>query len=241
VSYLRQERSPLSAVTLGGDTAPASLSDAYAAMAVEIGRDSQRWGAWKLGGTNYGSQAAFNVTRGYFGAIDRSEILSQPSIAPGFALFEVKGEVEVALRIAADGQGFDAWCVCLEMPSSPITNLPEAGVAALVADRCAAGALLLGAEKPVASLSETENAHFTLEIDGEAASVGTLADLVAPPVACLEDFLTLAAETGFQPKAGDWVATGGITKCIAFKPGAHVRVLFNEDVVLDFTASLTGA
>jgi 2-keto-4-pentenoate hydratase len=241
VTYFRQERSPLSAITLGGDTTPATLADAYAGMAVEIAREPVRWGAWKLGGTNYGGQAAFNVTRGYFGAIDRSEILLEPAIAPGFPLFEIKGEVEVALRIAADGQSFDAWCVCLEMPSSPITNLLEAGVNALVADRCAAGALLLGAEKPVSSLSETENAHFTLEIDGEAASVGTLADLVASPAACLDDFLALAAETGFAPKAGDWVATGGITKCIAFKPGAQVRVLFNEEAVLDFTASLTGA
>ena len=241
MTYLRQERSPLSAVTLGGDTTPASLSAAYAGMAVEIGREPDRWAAWKLGGTNYGSQAAFNVTRGYFGAIDRTEILWEPAIAPGFPLFEIKGEVEVALRIAADGQGFDAWCVCLEMPSSPITNLLEAGVAALVADRCAAGALLLGAEKPVSRLNETESASFTLEIDGGAASVGTLADLVASPADCLEDFLALAAETDFKPKAGDWVATGGITKCVAFKPGAHVRVLFNEDVALDFTASLTGA
>ena len=241
MTYLRQERSPLSAVTLGGDTTPASLPAAYAGMAVEIGHEPDRWDAWKLGGTNFGSQAAFNVTRGYFGAIDRTEILREPVLAPGFPLFEIKGEVEVALRIAADGQGFDAWCVCLEMPSSPIINLMEVGVSALVADRCAAGALLLGAEKPVSSLNETQSARFTLEIDGAAASVGTLADLVASPAACLEDFLALAAETGFKPKAGDWVATGGITKCIAFKPGAHVRVLFNEDIVLDFTASLTGA
>jgi len=238
VTYFRQEKSPLSAITLGGDATPASLAEAYAGMAVEIGREPARWGAWKLGGTNFGSQAAFNVTRGYFGAIDRSEILLAPAVAPGFPLFEIKGEVEVALRIGADGTGFDAWCICLEMPSSPITNLLEAGVNALVADRCAAGALLLGAEQSVETIGAIDKARFTLEINGEAASVGTLADLVASPQACLDDFRALAAETGFTPKVGDWVATGGITKCIAFEPGAHVRVLFNEEVVLDFMASV---
>lgn len=241
MTYLRQERSPLSAVAFGGDTTPASLADAYAGMAGEISREPERWGAWKLGGTNFGSQAAFNVTRGYFGAIDRTEILSQPSVAPGFPLFEIKGEVEVGLRIGADGKGFDAWCVCLEMPSSPITNLLEAGVAALVADRCAAGALLLGAERMVETIGAIDTARFTLEINGAIASVGTLADLVAMPQACLDDFRALAAETGFHPKAGDWVATGGITKCIAFDPGSHVRVLFNDEVVLDFTASVLEA
>lgn len=233
-AYLRTVRSPLEAVTLDDSTRPASLAEAYASMAAEVARG--RWAGWKLGGTNHGSRAAFQVNELYFGAIDAEEVRDRPARAPGYPLYELKGEVEVAVRIDASGEGFDAWCVALEMPSSPITNLVPSGVAALVADRCAAGALLIGPIQPRETIAATQSAHFTLEIAGETASTGTWDDLVAPPQRCFEDFLILARKLGFTPAPGQWVATGGITKCIAFAVGQRVRVLLDGEPVLDFVA-----
>lgn len=237
-AYIRQTRSPLEAVTLKGEAVPSSLSAAYADMATYLASEPQRWRAWKLGATNHGSRAAFGVSRLYFGAIDAEEILNQPQTAPNYRLYELKGEVEVSLRLNADANGFDAWCISLEMPSSPIVNLLEVGVCALVADRCAAGALLLGPVTEGNILPDLSAAQFTLEIDGEAGSVGTYADLVGTPETILDDFMILAKEVGVAPKAGDWIATGGITKCLNFKVGQRVRVLLDGVAHLDFIAQM---
>ncbi|SEA65164.1 hypothetical protein [Rubrimonas cliftonensis] len=237
VPYHRRERSPLLPVLLDAQTAPRSLAEAYAAMAAQAAATPGSWTAWKLGGTNAASRAAFGVATPYFGALHRDEVLDRPAAAPGFALFELRGEVEPAVRIAPSGEGFDACCVALEMPSSPVADLPSVGVAALVADRCAAGALLLGPASPPAAMAALEAGRLTLEIDGAAAGEGGLDALVASPAACLADFLALARGLGFAPRPGDWVALGGVTPCLDLPEGARVRVLLDDAAQLDFTVS----
>lgn len=241
MAYLRRERSPLTAVTVSPDDAPASLDAAYAAIAAQTGRTPDVWRAWKLGGSNHASRAAFGVDRLYYGAIHEDEILTTPDRAPGFDLIGLQGEVEIALRLGADGATPDAWCVALEMPASPVTNLPGAGVAVLVADRCAAGALLLGPAQPMDTLSTMASATFSLQADGETIATGSWQDLVAPPSACLADFIELAAGHGIAPRPGDWVATGGITPCKPLPEGARVAVLANDSIALDFLVTRSTA
>ena len=57
-----------------------------------------------------------------------------------------------------------------------------------------------------------------------------------PPAQLLSEFLTLALAHGISPRPGDWVATGGITACCPFAPGARVQVLLEDEVQLDFIA-----
>ena len=235
-AYLRQSRSPLAPVTLSEADLARDLAAAYDAMAVHLAAAPDHWGGWKLGGTNHASRAAFGVTAGYFGALDRGEILDQPTYAPGFALCEMKGEVEIALRLDSAGQGYDAWCVALEMPACPISNLLEMGVRALVADRCGAGALVLGPVQ-AGALPDLAASRFTLRADGIDLSVADLGALVAPPQALLTEFLQLARSHGITPCPGDWIATGGITACRPFAPGARVQVLLDDVVQLDLIAS----
>lgn len=238
--YRRQERSPLQRITLAPEALPATLDAAYAAMRSDLASEPGRWGGWKLGGSNHASRAAFGVSQPYFGALDRKEILHQPDHAPGFALCEMKGEVEIALRIAPDGRGYDAWCVALEMPACPINNLMDLGVRALVADRCAAGALLLG---PIQSppLSDLATARFALLADGVELSAADITALIAPPEVLLVEFLALLARHGIPPRSGDWVATGGITACCTFTSGARVQVQMDGSDVLNFVASFEAA
>ena len=240
--YQRQTRSPLERVTLDPVAVPATLKAAYAAQRDTLNADPARWGGWKLGGSNHASRAAFGVNSLYYGALDTSEILAQPQTAPGFPLCEMKGEVEIALRITETG--YDGWCVALEMPACPLDNLLALGVPvsvrALVADRCAAGALLLGPvqDGPLPDLSpDLSRARFTLSADGVTLSEAGLDALIAPPDTLLADFRALAATHGIRPRPGDWVATGGITACCAFAPGSQVQVRLDQTLMLDFSAS----
>ena len=228
--YLRRERSPLTPLRLSEAERPASLEAAYAGQAALQRAEPDRWGGWKLGGTNAASRAAFGVDRLYYGALERNEILHRPACAPGFPLAELKGEAEIALRLAPDLCGADAWCVALEMPSSPLEGLPGIGVAALVADRCAAGALILG---PLQEGPPPADGRLGQEIDGQLLAEGRIADLSAPPADLLAEFLALARSHGQPLAPGQWVATGGITACLPYRPGARLRLLFDGQPVLE--------
>lgn len=230
--YLRGLIPPPGPVSLSEKQLFGSLDATYAAVGASLAKSPDRWGGWKLGGSNHASRKAFGVSELYYGALAHEEILTNPDHAPCADLYEVKGEVEIALRIAPDGQGYDAWCVALEMPSSPIANLLECGVRALVADRCAAGVLLLG---PVSTgaLPPLDQAVLTLEQDAETLDSAGLGSLTAPPEQQLKDFLDLSRAHGVKTRPGDWVATGGITRCCDFSAGARVRVLLDGAVQLD--------
>lgn len=232
--YLRRVQSPVTGLRLSPLDLFPSLEAAYAALAALQAPEADRWGGWKLGGTNHGSRAAFGVDRLYYGAVARDEILERPDKAPGFPLYEIKGEVEIALRVAPDGTGFDAWCVALEMPSSPLEGLVELGVVALVSDRCATGALLLG---PVETgpLPSAE-ARFVQRINGVVAADSDMAgSLVGTVDEIFADFLAMARAHGAPVTGGDWVAIGGITPCLPYAKGDRVEILLNDTVVLDVT------
>lgn len=236
MSYVRHLAQPMSGVWLEADDAPANLEAAYTAITAELRRDPLRWRAWKLGGTNAATRAAFQVRELYYGALAEDEIVEEPGVAPGFPLFEKKGEVEIALRVGPGGRGYDAWCLSLEMPSSPILNLPAAGVAALVADRCGAGALVLGPVREGA-VPSFEHARFALVVDGTTVSSSGVEALTGSPASILDDFLHLAHAHGLAPRAGDWVATGGITACCPLPEGAHVEVKLDGRAEISFRAS----
>lgn len=235
--YLRIDRPAPRPLHLRPVDLPADLASAYAELARLTAAEPARWGAWKLGGTNPGSRAAFRVDRLYYGAIAQDEILHAPSqgrlAVPGLALAELKGEAEIALRISADGRGWDAWCVALEMPASPIVGLVDLGVVALVADRCAAGSLVLGPlqEGPLPG----PQARLRQDIDGTPTGEGTVALLTAPLADLLIEFLEMAREHGAPVAPGQWVATGGITPCLPYRPGQHLRICLDEVPALDLT------
>lgn len=239
-SYVRETRTPLDPITLAPTQVPASLELAYAAVNAQVLAEPHRWAGWKLGGTNHGSRKAFGVSAAYYGAIERTEIFAQPEQAPGFPMAELKGEAEIALRLSADERGYDAWCVALEMPSSPVANLLEAGVAALVADRCAAGALILG-QMHDGALPDLSAARLGFTADDAQLDNAGLDNLTDTPEAILQEFLALARSHGMTPKPGDWVATGGITACCPLREGARVALRLDGRDELAFVIRSGGA
>lgn len=250
--YVREELAPREPIALPPERVPSDIGEAYRLLRGEVGHDSRFGAAWKLGGTTATTRRIFRVEALYFGPLHETELLTAPPRAPGRPLAEIKGEAEIALRIAPQAEAllesgvdaiaeaplaelFDAWCITLEMPSSPISNLVEAGVAALVADRCAAGALLLGPLHPYAAGTDWTGTRLRTEQDGETIAEGGAEALVDPADVCARDFLIEALRRGFRPAPGQWISTGGITPCVPFRDGAEVVVFHDDTPVLRFT------
>jgi len=250
-TYVRKELTPLLPVWLAAGEAPATIEDAYRLVRAEIADDPKYGNAWKLGGTTESTRRTFNVDRLYFGPLHDSEILLRPSQAPGKKLFELKGEAEIALRIteklgdpsrlteqyintAPLAELFDAWCITLELPSSPVENLVESGVNALIADRCASGCLVLGTQYSIDTAADWNKAPLRIEQDGAVLAEGSVDMLVDAPDVCARQFLKEARRVGFIPKPGDWISTGGLTPCVKLALGGTVLVVFKGLEVINF-------
>jgi 2-keto-4-pentenoate hydratase len=233
--YLRPGRGGTTPLVFTKADLPATLDAAYAALAAVQAKNPGHWGGWKLGGSNHASRAAFGVDRPYYGALAQDEILMQPSVAPGRPLAELKGEVEVALRLDPSCAGHDAWCVALEMPASALVDLVGLGVVALVADRCAAGVLVLGPVQygPLPG----PQARFGQRINGVARGEFGQETLVDTPTAILTGFLAMARGHGAALAPGQWVATGGIGPCLGYMPGDRVEVTLDGRTVIDIVVS----
>lgn len=231
---------PTERFALSADEAPADIDAGYAAIRDEMAARAGEWAAWKLGGTNHATKAAYAVEVGYFGAIHDSELLIEPASGPHLPLCQLQGEVEIALRIGADRETHDAWAVALEMPASALTNLPGIGVGALVADRCAAGALLLGPVREGA-LPDLSASTFVLERDGAVLAQASYAALVADPVALLAEFIRVARAQGFDPAPGQWVSTGGISPCYSLGVGERIIVRLDGVAQIDCVMDLSTA
>lgn len=228
--YVRTLLNPTGQVRLASEQLFGSLEDAYRAVRRE--NPAPEFGAaWKLGGTTEKTRELFSVDRLYFGALHEKELVRPGDRVPPHPLCQLQGEVEVAIRIGADDESFDAWCIALEMPASPVANLLEAGVKALVADRCAAGCLVLSEARPIGTLGPRIELH--VEQNGETVSEGHSDNLVDPPLVCATTFLHTAREHGFRPRAGQWIATGGLTPCVPLLPGARVHVFADGASVLE--------
>lgn len=235
--YIRKVLTPAERFVLSDDRKSFDLSAAYAGLKQVSADQGYKWSGWKLGGTNFGTQAAFNVQKLYFGPLHETEIFDQPTVAPKLPLCQVQGEVEIALRVNADKTGYDAWCVALEMPASAVENLPGAGVEALIADRCGAGALLLGPAYD-GELPDLSAAVFRIVQDGQTLSESGIETLVGTPASILSDFIGELALHGYDLNAGDWVATGGITKCCPLDLGAVVSIQRDDVEELKFTVGI---
>lgn len=204
-------------------------------------------GAWKLGATTAETKAAFLTDEIYFGAVLESEIffgaaMDQPTQG-AIRLPRYRGEAEVALRIArhltADEAVhltgvaglFNAYAPALECPWSVISDLPDAGLTALLMDRCASGALFLAAPRSLGELAYT--GLFEVKVNGRKLAEGRAqtALLMHPQDAAFRAVQLIGA-SGHGLKAGQWISTGGITPCTEFPHDAAIELFFDGSSVL---------
>lgn len=245
--YARQGVTPTQSFVLDRGACPESLTAGYAGLQTVLSGQTGYGSAWKLGGTTATTRAVFGVDCPYFGVLHDSEVLVTPKVGPHLPLIELKAEAEMCLRLGpavdmlaqtgwkalddiAPSALFDAWCWGLEFPSSPIDNLVDCGAAALVADRCAAGALVLGPLQH--STGHWPNDTLVIRQDGEDMATGNLGSLLDAPEVSLHMFLQEAVHHRFHPRSGQWVASGGLTPCVPLREGAQVQLIAGHSVVL---------
>lgn len=224
---------------------PASLDEAYNLMKEELALWQEDPAAWKLGGTSHTTSRLYSVSVPYFGMLHASEIWNTPCSPRLKDKQHTSVELECMLRLGQSlpsmlrtGEAalmscpaellFDQWAWGLEMPFSPIANLPELGLPALVADRCAAGGLVVGTFHKFLpnSPEEWQEARVQLAIDDKIQAEGRVESLTASPDICVRRFLVEALRYGFEPKPGQWIASGGITPCFSLAAVRQIDILY---------------
>ena len=250
--YFRRGITPTSSFQLEEAYVPKNLEQAYALIRTYTEENPGFPAAWKLGGTTPATQQVFDAKRVYFGAMHSSEVLHRPFYAPELDLCELKVEAEIALRISHTANKimskgpsaildanaidlFDAWCWALELPSSPIENLLECGLRALVADRCAAGALVLG-ECQTMHQKPWRGGKLQLLENGKPLCDGGVQALTDQPEECARDFLVEASKLSYCPRGGQWISTGGLTPCMPINEEALIELFHDDERVLSFTS-----
>jgi 2-keto-4-pentenoate hydratase len=218
---------------------PDSAASAYETAAATLGLRGEPTAAWKLGATNAKTRKVFGTDEVYFGGLAASEVwhADVPTAPPCLPVF--KGEAEIALRLAEDipndpersldellpARPFDAWAPSLEAPYSCVGNLPGAGLAALLMDRCAAGALFLGSPRRDVDDDAMNDRIEILAAGTTVAAADTSALAMSPAEAALA-FVAIARNAGFALRKGQWIATGGLTPCVPLPHGEPVELRF---------------
>jgi 2-keto-4-pentenoate hydratase len=229
------------------DQLPSSLSAAYRLAAEAVGLAGRPVAAWKLGGATASTRQTFGTRDVYFGPLTDDEIWSAESgdALPVLPIFQA--EAEIALRLGRDlslkdghdrlsEDVFDAWAPALECPYSCVENLPQAGLAALVMDRCAAGALIVG--EPGRDLASPRMQEaLTIEVEGRTVAEGDLSTLLMSPFDAALRFATVALKQGFTLAAGQWISTGGLSPCVRLPHDRIVQLKLGGASVLRVRAS----
>ena len=234
--YRRNDEAGPGFFDLSPDQVWTSLDDAYGAVLDLTKASPHSVAAWKLGGTTPLTRKIFNVTDTYFGPLYTHELYGTGAEISA-ALTECKVELEIACRISEASGDIDAWCLSAEMPSSGIRDLPGRGVTALVADRCAAGALILGPVQPVSTIAQAPE-QASLIHEGEALTTGGIGGLTDTPLNIARGFLDIARTHGFAPQAGQWIATGGMSPCVEVPRGGQFSVRVNGVENFSFTLNI---
>lgn len=234
------------------DELPTDADAAYALAGQTVAQAGQAVAAWKLGATTAGTRATFTTDTIYFGGLYADEVWmagASPALMPPPVF---RAEAEIAFRIALDivpdeaahraahapsEMLFDAWTPALEAPYSCIVNIPDAGLEALLSDRCAAGALFLG--RPRSDVRDAAlDSEIAILIGGEIAAAATaLKALLMSPIEAARGFIAEAGRQGVALARGQWISTGGITPCIDLpSDGTPIGLAFGETEV--FTLDL---
>lgn len=217
--------------------APDTLDEAYALAANDVSRWGSPPAAWKLGGTSWTSRKARQVQKPFFGALPRlgffpgdpaRQVEAECALRLGPRLPEYIENIDAAPLAAL----FDLWAWALELPWSPILNLNDLPLPALVADRCAAGSLVVGKTYPYNENSPNiwNASPLELFIDNVKKAEGSVEALAEPPDICAKNFLIEAFKHGFKPQPGQWIATGGLTPCLSFATGAKICIKHSGNI-----------
>ncbi|WP_417498356.1 hypothetical protein [Maricaulis sp.] len=214
---------------------PLSLEAGYAIAALRC--DPAQAAAYKLGGTTGATRTAFAVSRAYAGALCADQLIKDGQDLPtGLINPVVEPEILLAFdrpfapqRAARSVQALRdelAWVgIALEVPATPVSGLPQTGVGWLLADCCAAGALVVGEQLSPAHLDTLSQARVTLQV-GTRTSQGEASRLLDGALGAMSDILAVFGQLGWAVPAGIPFATGGLAPALPIGAGETVQAGF---------------
>jgi len=198
-----------------------NLDLAFMEIRHEVIHSGEEIAAWKLGGTTWQSRQELKTTELIFGPLLSRQIISSGTVPE--PLVQDCVELEISIRQSREAEGYE-WCLTLEFPFLPNPKVQPVTTEFLVRNRCGAGAMYVGAPKPLSLLDDFNYKNIELIISDKDAVTADLKRLVVSPLATYENFLETAFQHGFSPSPRDWVATGGITTCVDFSMGDRLEV-----------------
>lgn len=205
---------------------PETIPDTYA-FALSLIHESEV-AAWKIGGANPWSQAAFANIEPFFGALKKDELFMETYSVSLAGLYEPLAEPEIMLEIGSlpDAHGnatFTRMGLGLEIPASVLPDDAKQRLTGQIADRAGAGLIWVGKIVPF-DASALEG--FTLKFGrvGGVLCEGGSHNIVSGPAAAVRSFLRIAKSIGAPLAQGQWVATGGLAKAIRIAPGDEVII-----------------
>lgn len=225
-----------------------SIGDAVKIAQICMSADDVQ--AWKLGGTTMATRNTFSVSVPYFGPLKADEVHKSGVQLNKSDFIAPVVEPEIVVCLARDitepvsfleecvPETFIEWIAFgMELPDTCLGNAAEAGVNWLVADRCAAGALILGEQLPLAVLTRLEQSAVSLFFDEDCVSEAPAGNIIGGVLASLDEAVREFLRYDIVLKKGQLISTGGL--CPA-KPlpetGASVRAILGDaEVVFEFS------
>lgn len=174
---------------------------------------------WKIGATNAGGQKFLGVGEPICGRIFDGIVMSGETLTlPG--LRDAEAEPEVLFKLASGSEPggemptIAAAYLGIEINRPSHDDAFGQGVGFIVADNAAHAALVVGPEIDLALLHLPDTIGVKLIRNGSEAASGDASAVLGNPLAALH---WLASRR--VVKAGDWIATGAITRSCPFTSG----------------------
>jgi 2-keto-4-pentenoate hydratase len=209
---------------LTGDTAVATLEDAYRIQGAVTERWDDEIAGWKVGATAKQVQQLFGVSEPAYGPVFRQSVFQSPARVPARGFHHRMLESEFAFRFGRDLpprptpysrieiiDAVDALIPAFEIVSPRFNRLTVDKFPQVVADFCANGGAILGA--PIENWRGIDlPAHAVkLHIGGTLKQEGLGSAVLGDPVNVLEWLVNKFRARGLTLSRGQFVLTGTMT------------------------------
>jgi 2-oxo-3-hexenedioate decarboxylase len=212
-----------------------SLEDAYRVQARSIarrhGRGEHRAG-YKLGFTSRAKMAQMGLGEVIWGRLTDAMVLADGARVAAERFIHPRVEPEVCFLLGEPLAGtvtmlgavraLAGVAPALEVIDSRYRDfkfsLPD-----VVADNCSAAAIVVGPWSDPAVV-DVANLGLVLEVDGQAAQIGSTAAILGHPLRSLVAAARLVGAAGQRLEPGDLLMAGGATEAVAIGPGSRVRL-----------------
>lgn len=213
---------------------PAYLAEAYAlAFSLLPAKDVA---AWKIGGANPWSQAAFGNDLPFFGALSRRELLIETTPVDLKGLVAPLAEPEIMLELGEfpDEEGnatFSRMGLGVEIPASVLPADARQTLAGQVVDRAGAGLIWVGDIRAYDEKAlDGVIVHYG-KSGGELVEGGSH-NVIGGPSGAVRAFLKLARSLGAPLAPGQWIATAGLVRAVPVASGDTV-IIHTSDTRLE--------